>query len=368
MQMLIDCSNCRRTLNLPPGATTIRCAICHAITHVAESRSIPAPHFYYNNINHSTPQHLPPSSHCAPYSGSVPWAPAPPNPQGRKKAVICGISYKGSQFELKGCLNDAKCMKYLLMNRFGFPEQSILMLTEEEADPSRRPTKKNIRMALHWLVLDCQAGDSLVFHYSGHGSQQQDENGDEVDGFDETILPMDFEQEGMIVDDEINDTIVRPLPRGAKLHAIVDACHSGTVLDLPYLCRMTASGQYKWEDHRPKNGQNKGTSGGEVFCFSGCDDNQTSADTVALSKVTSTGAMTFSFIQAVEEGQASTYGILLNSMKATIRHTNLLDGAGRVTSILALLLNGRTVLQGLKQEPQLTASEPFDVYTKPFSL
>jgi Caspase domain len=43
--------------------------------------------------------------------------------------VICGISYKGTEYELKGCLNDANCMKYLLVNRFGFPESSILMLT-----------------------------------------------------------------------------------------------------------------------------------------------------------------------------------------------------------------------------------------------
>lgn len=89
-----------------------------------------------------------------------------------------------------------------------------------------------------WLVAGCRPGDSLVFHYSGHGSQQRNYNGDEVDGFDETLCPLDFETRGMIVDDEINETIVRPLPRGAKLHAIIDACHSGTMLDLPFLCRM----------------------------------------------------------------------------------------------------------------------------------
>jgi metacaspase-1 len=112
---------------------------------------------------------------------------------------------------------------------------------DEENDPYKIPTKKNIRMAMYWLVQGCLAGDSLVLHYSGHGGQQKDENGDEVDGFDETILPLDFEQEGVILDDEINEIIVRPLPRGVKLHAIVDACHSGTVLDLPFVCRMTAS-------------------------------------------------------------------------------------------------------------------------------
>lgn len=117
----------------------------------------------------------------------------------------------------------------------------MMMLTvdaEEETDPYRIPNKQNMRMALYWLVQGCTAGDSLVFHYSGHGSRQRNYNGDEVDGYDETLCPLDFETQGMIVDDEINATIVRPLPHGVKLHSIIDACHSGTVLDLPFLCRM----------------------------------------------------------------------------------------------------------------------------------
>lgn len=99
-----------------------------------------------------------------------------------------------------------------------------------------------MRMALYWLVQGCQPGDSLLFHYSGHGSRQRNFSGDEVDGYDETLCPLDFETQGMIVDDEINATIVRPLPYGVKLHAMIDACHSGTVLDLPFLCRMNRWG------------------------------------------------------------------------------------------------------------------------------
>lgn len=92
---------------------------------------------------------------------------------------------------------------------------------------------------MRWLVANVRPGDSLVFHFSGHGSQKVDDGGsDELDGFDETLCPLDYEINGMILDDEINETIVRPIPRGAKLHAIMDACHSGTVLDLPYLCRI----------------------------------------------------------------------------------------------------------------------------------
>lgn len=77
-----------------------------------------------------------------------------------------------------------------------------------------------------------------MFHFSGHGSSQLDNNMDEIDGCDETLCPVDYETQGMLLDDEINATIVRPLPHGAKLHAIIDACHSGTVLDLPFVCRM----------------------------------------------------------------------------------------------------------------------------------
>lgn len=134
-------------------------------------------------------------------------------------------------------MRSAKCVPI-------FPTSLMVILfhgfwnAEEETDPYRLPTKQNMRMALYWLVQGCQPGDSLLFHYSGHGSRQRNFSGDEVDGYDETLCPLDFETQGMIVDDEINATIVRPLPHGVKLHAIIDACHSGTVLDLPFLCRM----------------------------------------------------------------------------------------------------------------------------------
>ncbi|XWS35565.1 hypothetical protein CRYUN_Cryun20dG0008100 [Craigia yunnanensis] len=363
--MLVECSSCRTPLQLPHGARSIRCAICQAVTNIPNPHSVPSSSQTPAPSTHAPP---PPSS-PSPYNHAP--SGAPPPVHGRKRAVICGISYRYSRHELKGCINDAKCMRYLLINKFKFPEDSVLMLTEEETDPYRLPTKQNMRMALYWLVQGCQPGDSLLFHYSGHGSRQRNYNGDEVDGYDETLCPLDFETQGMIVDDEINATIVRPLPRGVKLHAIIDACHSGTILDLPFLCRMNRAGQYVWEDHRPASGLWKGTSGGEVISFSGCDDDQTSADTSALSKITSTGAMTFCFIQAIERGHGDTYGSILNAMRNTIRSVGGGDlGGGAVTSLITMLLTGGSggLGGGLRQEPQLTACEPFDVYTRPFSL
>ncbi|GFY90379.1 metacaspase 1 [Actinidia rufa] len=128
------------------------------------------------------------------------------------------------------------------------------------------------------------------------------------------------------------------------------------------------SGQYVWEDHRPRSGLWTGTNGGEVISFSGCDDDQTSADTSALSKITSTGAMTFCFIQAIERGHGTTYGSILNSMRSAIRTAGNEPGGGVATSLITMLLTGGSTSGGLRQEPQLTACQPFDVYTKPFSL
>lgn len=62
------------------------------------------------------------------------------------------------------------------------------------------------------------------------------------------ICPLDYEQAGLIIDDDselncnekaqlttVHDLLVRPLPAGCRLTAIFDSCHSGTVLDLPYV-------------------------------------------------------------------------------------------------------------------------------------
>ena len=122
MYLLIDCSNCRTPLQLPPGAKSIRCAICRAVTRVAEPRALG-----HNNHHHHHAQ--PPSASVAPSPYNQAPGGAPPSVHGRKRALICGVSYKNTRHELKGCINDAKCMKYLLNNKFNFPESSILVLT-----------------------------------------------------------------------------------------------------------------------------------------------------------------------------------------------------------------------------------------------
>jgi len=76
-------------------------------------------------------------------------------------------------------------------------------------------------------------GDRFFFYFAGHGDQVKDEDGDEPDGLDQTILPVDHAKNGQIVDDKIYELIVKNLPFNSFLTAVVDSCHSGTILDLP---------------------------------------------------------------------------------------------------------------------------------------
>ena len=66
-----------------------------------------------------------------------------------------------------------------------------------------QPTKQNMMDAMQWLVAGVQPGDILFFHYSGHGAQQRCTTGQEADGLDETIVPVDFKRAGMITDDQV---------------------------------------------------------------------------------------------------------------------------------------------------------------------
>lgn len=86
------------------------------------------------------------------------------------------------------------------------------------------PTKENILRAFRWLMEGCQPGHSLVFFYFGRSLG--------------SLRPVDYETQGEISNDEINAAIVKPLPDGAKLHAIIDTCHSGTFLGLPFMYKL----------------------------------------------------------------------------------------------------------------------------------
>ncbi|XP_059446491.1 metacaspase-1-like [Corylus avellana] len=238
---------------------------------------------------------------------------------------------------------------------FGVRESSIV---GEEEGPAFCPTKKNIQEALKWLVEGSESGDSLVFYFSGHGLRQPDFNNDERDGFDETICPVDFVQEGMILDNDINSTIVRPLKKGVTLHAIVDACHSGTILDLEYIYNPKTS---KWDDNSAPSKAQKSTSGGIAISISACEDDQMAADTSYFTGQEMAGAMTYALIQTLDRNKKLTYQSLLNIIHETLEQVN--SGSCLKSKLLHKLFHHRII-----QDPLLSSSEAFDVDKKEFIL
>ncbi|KAJ8520069.1 hypothetical protein ONZ45_g3096 [Pleurotus djamor] len=289
---------------------------------------------------------------------------------GRKKALSVGINYFGQDGELAGCINDVLNITRFLCEQYGYSKDNIVTLTDDTTDSRRMPTKENIIRAMNWLVSDAQPNDSLFFHYSGHGGQTKDLDGDEGDGFDEVIYPVDFEENGHIVDDDMHEIMVKPLPPGCRLTAIYDSCHSGTALDLPYVYStegklkepnlaaevgeglLSAATSYARGDMGSMFGTAMGifksvtsstkaekiakatrTSPADVISWSGCKDDQTSADTQEAGQAT--GAMSFAFVSALRQNSQQSYQQLLNNVRDILR-------------------------DNYSQKPQLSSSHPMD--------
>eukprot|EP00903_Cladosiphon_okamuranus_P020246 g18581.t1 len=156
--------------------------------------------------------------------------------QGNHRALLIGINYVGNgTAELKGCHNDVEQMRDYIAEH-GYPAAGPNLKIVADDEKHEAPTKANILASIKWLVQGAKPGDSLFMHYSGHGGTVRDSvtNGDEADKRDETMVPADFVLSGQIRDDEILAELVLPLPEGVVLSVVMDCCHSGSILDLPY--------------------------------------------------------------------------------------------------------------------------------------
>lgn len=158
-------------------------------------------------------------------------------------ALLIGVGdYLHLDADLRGPPNDVALMARVLTER-GVAEEAITALTTEPDHPDLpggiargAPDRAAIMAELARLSERAAPGDTVLFYFSGHGSQAPDMDGDEGGGADEILLPRDATGwngavamvENAILDDELHDWANALTARGVRLVAILDACHSGT--------------------------------------------------------------------------------------------------------------------------------------------
>lgn len=230
-----------------------------------------------------------------------------------KRALLIGINYTGTSYNLFGCINDINNVKtYLSTNR---KYDSFIILTD---NTPQKPTRSNILAGFSALLKGAVAGDELWFHYSGHGSLVRDMNGDEESRADSCICPIDFNRAGIITDDIIRNNLALLVPKGVRLYIVLDACHSGTGCDLRYKYDDSSYLTNKLSPMPTKYIPNDWSlqqttyefkrynkTNGDVFCISGCQDNQTSAD--AYIDRQATGALTYILLLCLRNNSSTNY-------------------------------------------------------------
>lgn len=150
-----------------------------------------------------------------------------------KRALVIGIGEQVDKSWAK--INGDKDVPLVqqMLQKVGYTDIRTLV--------NKQATKAGIVTAFKKLTAQCAAGDIVYIHFSGHGQQVTDVNGDEgkEDGWDEAWIPYDaylkydakrYKGEKHLIDDEINTllTAIRnKIGESGKLLVVVDACHSG---------------------------------------------------------------------------------------------------------------------------------------------
>jgi hypothetical protein len=197
---------------------------------------------------------------------------------------LFGINYLrcSPNARLNGCINDVRDIAACLVGAGKFQPSEIVRVTDDTTAGYLGSAADGMKSALTALATRTVAEDlDLVYvHYSGHGSQVRDTNGDEADGFDEVILPSNFETAGVVSDDWLRQWTLSCNPR-TRLVVVFDCCNSGSALDLVL------------DDKH------------DVVFMSGCTDPQTSADAYNMYNTFEySGAMTSCLIAALNADPA----------------------------------------------------------------
>lgn len=224
----------------------------------------------------------------------------------KKKALLFGINYRNTPYELAGCINDAYSIEKLLRTKYGYTSTTVIT-----DDSYIRPTCNNMYNQIKNFLNSGISGDTLFLFYSGHGNYVRDRNRDEQTGNDQVIVGCDFVY---LVDDNLKNLINSHLKSGVTLIMIADSCFSGSVLDLRYQYMDTLTN--KALNTNVKQNETKSN----VILISACQDNQTAVDT-SFNSIPN-GALTGAFLTVLGNGTKPTWSNLITQLRTFTKQRN----------------------------------------------
>jgi hypothetical protein len=240
----------------------------------------------------------------------------------KNKALLVGINkYPDPRNELRGCVNDILDMEHFITETSKvYSKENIKKLTDQEA------TKKGIVTQIKWLIEGAQAGDQLLFHYSGHGAQLPTlYETIEPDGLDEVICPYDFNGSNeTILRDKDFARLFAGIPKGVHFIWISDSCHAE---DLSRDPQLPWEGQYRYflgakEAYQVSTVPNllpPITTPLNGALLSACASNELSADAFINNRYN--GAFTYYLIKnLVEYGNSKPMDLIINLVNSDLTH------------------------------------------------
>ena len=228
--------------------------------------------------------------------------------KGVKKALLVGINYQkdaSTTNDLNGCVNDVNHLFNYITNNCYFAEKDITVLCN-----AQDTTKENIQNELRDLVYFSyrNPNSELWFSYSGHGAGMFSMN--EQDKQCEVLCPSDYGTNGFIYDTWLREYFVNRLHPSTKLFILMDCCHSGTNVNLPY----------QLIDHKETEITTKNNALlANVIKISGCQDAQTSMESYQQDTQEFRGALTNAFIQNATEFKGTIFHVLCDNVRKDLQ-------------------------------------------------
>lgn len=272
----------------------------------------------------------------------------------RKHALLIGVSEyaRGGDADTEwwnlNTGNDVAALGETLRNKFGFKSSEIRVLRTK-----RETTRTAILTALNNLIAAVKPGDIVYLHYSGHGAQILDDNADEIDGLDESLVPSDYatRDDGAknIRDDAIGKILnALRLKNPASVTFTFDSCFSGTITrDGRFLSRgekyrgkkPTISSPAKTTDD--SNGLLDKAATGKNFVVISAARSDETAKEIGDDAGNKIGALTFSLIKAFgEAGKQTTYRDVFERARYFVSTRNPQQNPQIEGAIDSILLSG----------------------------